>query len=409
MAIEFRLPPLGDGVREVTITRWLKKIGDDVKPHEPVLEVETDKISIEVTAESTGTLTGIRAAEGSKARVGDLLGEIGESASMPQPPAAAAMAEAAPQRRYEGRVSPVVSRMVAEHGLNLDDIPGTGEDGRITKQDVLAYLSRGPSAAEPVVAGTPPADVDAASTPAARPAENEHFTAAGDEIIPVSPMRARIAEHMAHSVRAAPHVTTVFEFDFHAVARHRATHKAEFERDGVSLTWLAYLVHAVAGALREHRILNSAWLDQAPGGAPAIALKREVNIGIAVSVPPDGLLVPVIRDADGLSLTGIARKIQDLAGRARARQLRPDETQAGTFSITNHGVNGSLFGTPIIHQPQCAILGFGAIEQRVKVRDDAIVIHPCSYVSLSFDHRVADGAAADAFMAAVKTRIERWA
>lgn len=382
MANEFRLPPLGDGVREVTITRWLKKVGDAVLPHEPVLEVETDKISIEVTAESAGTLVGIRAAEGSQVRVGDALGEIGEAAAA-APTAAPSAAASPPPRRYAGRVSPVVSRMAAEHALDLDDIPGTGEGGRITKQDVLAYLDR-----------------------RALPARPE---AAGDEIIPVSPMRARIAEHMARSVRASPHVTTVFEADFHAVARHRATHKAEFERDGVNLTWLAYLVHAVAGALREHRNLNSAWLEAGPNGAPAVALKREINIGIAVSVPPDGLLVPVIHNADGLSLMGIARKIQDLAGRARSGQLKPDEAQGGTFSITNHGVTGSLFGTPIIHQPQCAILGFGAIEQRVKVRDDAIVIHPCSYLSLSFDHRIADGAAADAFMSAVKAGIEGWA
>jgi 2-oxoglutarate dehydrogenase E2 component (dihydrolipoamide succinyltransferase) len=223
---------------------------------------------------------------------------------------------------------------------------------------------------------------------------------------PLSTMRQRIAEHMVASKRTSPHVTTVFEFDFGRVAKHRETHKAEFARGGVNLTWLAYLTTATAQALRQYRAVNSEWAEN------AIRLKPEVNIGIAVALGDDGLVVPVIRNADELNLMGVARQIQDLAQRARNKQLQPSDMQGGTFTITNHGASGSLIGTPIINQPNAAILGFGAIEKRVKVIEvggaDSITIRPCAFVSLSFDHRILDGATADAFVATIKRTIENW-
>lgn len=440
MAIQ-KLPHLGDGVQEVTIGRWLKKVGEPVKANAPLLEVETDKISLEVSAESDGALLAILAPEGSKLRVGDPLAELGDAdarATGRQGDGVTANTQSSihntetdngrrmtdgtpPAAPHAGRVSPVVSRMVAEHGLTLSDIPATGEGGRVTKQDVLAFLKT-EDGRRPDDLGDrgdkddrgDRSDLDGLDdkaipntqypipTPSPQPlAPNSQSPA--PNIQPLSPMRARIAEHMARSVQTSPHVTTIFEFDFGAAAKHREAHKASFARDGVNLTYLAYLVAATAQALRQHRMANSSWSEA------GIALHREVNIGIAVAIPPDGLLVPVIRNADELSLMGIARKIQDVAARARAKHIKPDETQGGTFSITNHGVGGSLAGTPIINQPQAGILGFGALEKRVKVVDDMIAIRPCAYVSFSFDHRILDGAAADAFVTAIKQRIENWA
>ncbi|MCA9972094.1 MAG: 2-oxo acid dehydrogenase subunit E2, partial [Anaerolineales bacterium] len=225
--------------------------------------------------------------------------------------------------------------------------------------------------------------------------------AAGDTLEPLTTMRRAIAEHMVRSKHTSPHVTTVFEFDFSAVARHRAAHKARFAQDGANLTFTAYLVAATAEALKQHPRANSVWTDD------GILLKKEINIGMAAAID-DGLIVPVIRQADSYNLLGLARIVNDLAQRARAKQLKPADVQGGTFSITNHGVSGSLFATPIINQPQCGILGAGLIEKRVKVIDDAIAIRPMAYVSFTFDHRILDGASADHFVATIKQQIESW-
>jgi 2-oxoglutarate dehydrogenase E2 component (dihydrolipoamide succinyltransferase) len=293
---------------------------------------------------------------------------------------------------YTGPVSPVVSRLVAEHSLDLNVIPGTGQDGRITKHDVLAYLER---------LTTVPAVVEAKL-------QAPEFDDA--DVEPVSVMRGRIAEHMATSQREAPHVTTFWEVDFGAAAAHRAAHKAEAERGGTRLTYLAYVVCAVAGALREHPVANSQWRTTADGKA-ALATMREVGLGIAVAVP-DGLLVPVIKHADELNVLGAARAIQDLADRARSGALTPADMRGATFTISNHGASGSLLATPIIPQPGSGILGLGAVEKRVRVLTvngaDVIAIRPCAYLSYTFDHRVLDGASADAFMASVKSRLEAW-
>lgn len=219
--------------------------------------------------------------------------------------------------------------------------------------------------------------------------------------MPLTSIRRAIADHMVHSKHTSPHVTTVFEVDFAAVAAHRERNKATFARDGVNLTFTAYLVAATAQALKQHPMVNSSWSDN------GLILKRDINVGVAAAIP-DGLIVPVIKQADNYNLLGLARMVNDLAERARKKLLRPDEVQNGTFTITNHGVSGSLFATPIINQPQCGILGVGKIEKRVKVINDAIAIRPLAYVSLTFDHRILDGASADGFVTTVKAILEGW-
>jgi 2-oxoglutarate dehydrogenase E2 component (dihydrolipoamide succinyltransferase) len=222
------------------------------------------------------------------------------------------------------------------------------------------------------------------------------------ELMQLSAMRRSIAEHMVLSKRTSPHATTVFEFDFSAVSKHREEHKAQFAKDSVKLTYMPYLVQATVEALKQHPMANASWTDE------GIFLKRDINIGMAVAVE-NGLIVPVIRNADTLNLFGLAKHINDLAERARSNRLQPSEVKGGTFTITNHGSGGSLIGAPIINQPQVGILGFGLIEKRVKVINDAIAIRPCAYISFSFDHRVLDGATADAFVMAIKQRIENYA
>jgi 2-oxoglutarate dehydrogenase E2 component (dihydrolipoamide succinyltransferase) len=219
--------------------------------------------------------------------------------------------------------------------------------------------------------------------------------------MPLTGIRRAIAEHMVRSKHTSPHVTTVFEVDFSSVAAHRAANKATFARDGANLTFTAYLISTIVQALKAHPLVNSSWSDE------GIILRKEINIGMAAATP-DGLIVPVIKNADSLSLLGLARTINDLAERARIKNLRPDDVQGGTFTLTNHGTSGSLFATPIINQPQCGILGVGKIEKRVKVINDAIAIRPMAYISLTFDHRILDGASADAFMNTVKDTLENW-
>jgi 2-oxoglutarate dehydrogenase E2 component (dihydrolipoamide succinyltransferase) len=294
-------------------------------------------------------------------------------------------------------VSPVVKRIAAEHDVDLEKVEGTGRGGRTTKKDILAYLERREeeedrgAVAEPApvrgMEAKPPLAVQPEPVPG--------------EIVPLSNMRRRIAEHMVASKRTSPHVTTVFEVDFSAVVAHRKAHKQQFAQSGVKLTFTPYIVAATAQALRAHPMVNSSWTDE------GVALKREINIGMATALD-DGLIVPVIKNADHYNLLGLASKVNDLAERARNNRLQPAEVQGGTFSITNHGVSGSLFATPIINQPQCGILGIGKIEKRVKVIDDAIAIRPLAFVSFTFDHRILDGATADYFVATVKEIIEAW-
>ncbi len=422
MATKVIMPEMGEGVVEGTVSRWLKQVGETVDQYEPILEIETDKVTTEATAEEAGTLLEILIPEGETVDVGTVLAFIGQPGETPQQNGGAPAKAPAPEpkptpepmltsaptavsngkpQRYTGRISPVVGRIAAEHDVDLNLITGTGRDGRITKKDILAYIEQReeqpapqpetmPALQEPIPQPVTPAPLHP-RTPAPVPGE----------VVPLNNMRRAIAEHMVRSKHTSPHVTTVFEFDFTAVARHRAAHKAQFARDGANLTFTAYIVAATVEALKQHPMVNSTWTDS------GIELKRRINIGMAAAID-DGLIVPVIKGADGMNLLGLARTINDLTERARHKQLQPGDVQGGTFSITNHGTSGSLFATPIINQPQCGILGVGKIEKRVKVIDDAIAIRPLAYVSFTFDHRILDGKTADDFVSTIKDVIENW-
>lgn len=435
MATKIILPEMGEGVIEGTLARWLVNEGDEVEEFDAIAEVETDKVSTETMTETSGTVLKLCVAEGETVPVGTVLAYIGEpgediaddgepavleretdqeteaaavsgnghqaqsdGAAKPEAEPVAApggQTNGATSRRYTGRISPLVGRIAAEHDVDLNRVPGTGRDGRITKNDILAYVEERDQAA----AAEPAAETAVAAPSREAPAQPQR-PAAG-EILPLTNMRRAIAEHMVQSKRTSPHVTTVFEFDFAAVVAHRRAHKADFQRDGANLTFTVYMVAAVVQALKAHPLANSTWTDD------GILLKREINIGMAAAVD-DGLVVPVIKNADQYSLLGLARVINDLTERARNKKLTHEDLRGGTFSITNHGTTGSLLATPIINQPQAGILGFGKIEKRVKVIDDAIAIRPLAYASFTFDHRILDGATADAFVAKVQDVIENW-
>ena len=432
MATKVIMPEMGEGVVEGTVSRWLKQVGDTVDQYEPLLEIETDKVTTEATAEEAGTLLEILIHEEETVDVGTVLAYIGEPGEKPQkngdsptrqPQAkseAEAKTEAEPKQepaaatsspssvrsqpqRYTGRISPVVGRIAAEHDVDLNLVNGTGRDGRITKKDILAYVEQRETQPEPEAKPEPPTAPQATPQQPVTVSPRHPVTPSAQpgEVVPLTNMRRAIAEHMVRSKQTSPHVTTVFEFDFTAVSQHRAAHKAQFARDGANLTFTAYIVAATVEALKQHPMVNSTWTDE------GIELKRQINIGMAAAID-DGLIVPVIKGADGMNLLGLARTINDLTERARKKQLQPAEVQGGTFSITNHGTSGSLFATPIINQPQCGILGVGKIEKRVKVINDAIAIRPLAYVSFTFDHRILDGKTADDFVSSIKQVIENW-
>ncbi len=417
MSTEIVLPEMGEGVVEATITRWLKAEGEPVEQDDPILEVETDKVTTEIVAEAAGSLLKILVQPGQMVAVGTVLGIIGlpeEDVSVPSPktdgqvdqpvPSTAGAALSYPRhhdrhppysRKAAGkRVSPVVARMAVEHNLDLTQITGTGHNKRITKKDVLAYIeSRPPASPAPTAPVSP-------STPTPQPPAPVPAKVPG-QVVPLTGIRRAIAEHMVMSKATSPHVTTVFEADFSAVMTHRRAHKAQFAQKGVRLTFTPYLIAAIAQALQVHPMANSSWSDE------GIILRPEINIGMATALE-QGLIVPVIKQADELNLMGLARTVNDLAERARSNKLTPDEVRGGTFTLTNHGVSGSLFATPIINQPQCGILGAGAIQERVVVIDGMIAVRPMAYLCLTFDHRILDGATADYFVAEVKRVLESW-
>lgn len=413
MATEIKMPQLGESVTEGTIGRWLKRPGERVEKYEALLEVTTDKVDTEVPAPEAGVLREIAVPEGTTVKVGTLLALLDHDGQAVEPSAqsaasnGAAPSEPAPEPAAEPAapantfVSPVVARLLAEHSLEVGEIAGTGQGGRVTKQDVLKFVelrrsqpSARPSPAPAARAAQPAPAAVAAPAPVA---EDD------DEIVAITPMRRSIAEHMLRSRRTAPHVTTVFEIDLSRVVAHRARAQADFARQGVKLTYTAYFVQAASAALLAVPSVNASYADD------GIVQHRAVNLGVAVALD-EGLIVPVIRAADEKNLLGLARAVNDLAERARMRRLKPDETQGGTFTITNHGVGGSLFAMPIINQPQAAIMGVGAIEKRVVVVSqdgaDAIAIRPMCYLSLTIDHRLLDGAVADAFLSVVKRTLE---
>lgn len=429
MATPIKMPQLGESVTEGTVGKWLKKVGEHVEKYEPLLEVISDKVDTEVTSTVSGVVLSIEVPEGETVPVGTVLAWIGEpgekpgedgsapaeakaeAPAAPQPAAASAPATApkpAADKPAAQRISPVVARLAAEHNIDLSQIQGTGRGGRITKKDVLRYLEeREKAAAQPAqpAAPQPAAPPPPKPAPAPEPPAPLPMTTAADvplpsgegELVPLTPMRKAIAEHMVRSKHTSPHVTTVHEVDLSRVVAHRNKHKAAFAAEGVRLTYTAYFVEAVAQTLKKHPMVNSTFTDQ------GILLKRAINIGVATAVQGGkGLIVPVLKHADELSLKGIARALGDLTERARSGKLTPDDVQGGTFTITNYGTNGAIIGTPIINQPQAAILGVGAMQKRVVVVEqdgmDAIAIRPMAYLTLTFDHRILDGAAADAFM-----------
>jgi len=431
MAVDIVLPQIGESMTEATIGRWLKRVGDRVERYEALVEVETDKVSTEVTSITSGVLLEIAAPEGATVPVGTLLariGEPGEAAVSNAPEAGAGTAattvttdaseSARPRRADSPPITPVVARLAAEYGIDLSQIRGTGAGGRVSKKDVLRYIEERQKAAAapppaPVapppplstpVAPPPPPPTPAAPptpprTPLAQPLPDDAL------LTPLTTMRRVIADHMVRSLRDAPQATTVFEVDMGRVLTHREHYRSSFEQQGIRLTVTAYIAQVVATALRRVPALNTRFTDD------GIITYRRIHIGIAVALD-DGLIVPVLRDADEKSLAGIARALNDLTERARMRRLQPDETEGGTFTISNHGVGGSLFATPILNRGQSGILGVGAIVKRPVVithqGSDAIVIRPMCYLSLTFDHRACDGATADAFLAAVKETLEAY-
>ncbi len=416
MTFKVIMPEMGEGVTEATIVSWLKQEGDQVNEDDALLEVETDKVTVEIPSEADGVLLKILAQPGSVVRVGDVLAVIGQAdesldgieTMVEKMPVVAdakqtSVTPSQVQTRQtveqaigaDVRVSPVVARMVKEHNLDLSQIAGTGRNGRITKRDVETYMK------QQVHRTSILTNHQAAPVTSPVPISTASSDIPG-ELMPLTGMRRAIAEHMVMSKRTSPHATTIFEFDFSTVAKHRAEHKEKFSKVGVKLTYMPYIIMATAEALRKHPMVNSSWTDN------GILIKKDIHVGMATAVP-NGLVVPVIFNADEMNLLGLARKINDLAERARTNRLSPQELQGGTFTVTNHGASGSIIGAPIINQPQAGILGIGVIEKRVKVINDAIAIRPCAYVSFSFDHRILDGATADAFVMDIKHRLENFA
>jgi len=442
MPTPVKMPHMGESVAEGTIAKWLKAEGEAVAKDEPLVEVTSDKVDYEIPAPAAGRVARILVREGQTVAVGAELAVIEETeraaAGPPAPEPEAVLAEpsaevAAPRaapaglvapaplplstvRRGERKITPVVARLAEQHGLDLDQLEGTGIGGRVTKRDVLAHLEGGrpPAVAEarPVEREARPSPAapirPAEPVPAARPSERPPARAPAREApadepveaVPLTGMRRAIAEHMAESVRTAAHVTTVAEVDLTRLVAFRERHKKEFEeQEGFSLTYLPFIVRATVTALKEYPGLNASLEGD------RLLLKKYYHIGIAVALDW-GLIVPVIRHADRLDIRGLARAIHDLAERARTRQLAAEETRGGTFSITNPGVYGAVLSTPIIHQPQAAILGVEAIRKTPAVRDEQIVIRSLMYLCLSYDHRIVDGATAVQFLQAIRRRLE---
>lgn len=492
------LPQTGEGVIEATVTRWLKKEGDEVKEYDPLVEINTDKVDTEIPSPTAGTVLKILVAEGNTTPVNSILAWIGkagekipedggaeptpvatpsaEQKAAPQPvpqmpsvqpiPAAPRPLPVAPTSRptpvagaaaLSSPISPLVARIAAENKVDLAAIRGSGPGGRIIKEDVLSAVRSGGAAQSPIAGGQvalPKFDgqnmatflspfvkklaqehnldvariqgtgeggritkkdiesvlasgIQAPVRLSPMPAARAHFPVAFPDAIPgtvmkLNPVRRAIAEHMLRSKTVSPHVTTVMEADMSAVSAHRSANKTVFADQGVKLTFTPYFVAAIVAACQVYPIVNSSWSEE------GVAVHGQINVGVATALEPDGLIVPVIKNAASLTLLEIARTVNDLSGRARAKQLKPEEVQGGTITITNHGTSGSLFATPIINQPQCAILGVGMIQKRVAVINDAIAIRPMVYLGLTFDHRILDGAVADYFLGTVKYTLENW-
>jgi len=447
MATDVLMPQMGESIAEGTVSRWIKKVGDKVERDEPLLEISTDKVDAEIPSPASGTLTEIVVQEGATVAVNSVVARIaadGESAqpSAPPPaqPAAAAPAPAAPppqpasappaaapsapsappappppppaasgqppaeeeniaslDERRRTKSSPLVRKIARENNIDISQLQGTGISGRVTKSDILDFLQQPGETMSPAQ----PASAPAAPRPAAP--QTQPRTGESIRLEPLSVMRKKIAQHMIQSKQTSAHVTTVFEFDFSAIEKLRRQNKESYAERGVKLTYLPFIMQAIIAGLREFPIINASMDEN------NVIYHRDLNIGIAVALEW-GLIVPVVKNADEKNVLGLARVINDLGERARTKKLSPDEVQGGTFTITNPGIYGGLFGTPIINQPQVAILGVGGVKKRpvvIESKDgDSIAIRSMCIMSLTFDHRLIDGAIADQFMARVREIIE---
>jgi len=433
--VDVVMPQMGESIVEGTLTKWLKKKGDRVERDEPLFEISTDKVDTEIPSPTAGVLAELLVEEGKTVAISTVVGRIDEGGSAeisasadisapvpaetpkepvstsagpypiptPEPTQPAASTE---PDSTAGPLSPLVRRMAREYNIDLKQVKGSGAGGRITKQDLEGYMSaQGARTMAQSAAPPPPAPAPVAQAPAAPPAMPPLPRAeqARTRVEAMSNMRAKIAEHMVFSKRTSAHVTTVHKVDMTRVAKLRARNKAEVQsRYGFSLTFLPFITRAAAEALRAFPIVNASIEGN------NILYHNDINIGIAVALE-NGLIVPVIRNADEKNVLGLQRSIVDLATRARSRQLKPDEVQGGTFSLTNFGSFGSVFATPVINQPQVAILGCGAVtKEPVVIEGDAIAIRSMAYLALTFDHRLIDGALADQFTARVKAALENW-
>jgi 2-oxoglutarate dehydrogenase E2 component (dihydrolipoamide succinyltransferase) len=419
MATPVVMPQMGESIAEGTIVRWIKKVGEAVERDEPLFEISTDKVDAEIPSPAAGILTDIKVKEGETVAVNSVVATIGQASEVvsetvrragPEEggasrggPAAAAAKEQAdgqstlaptpadktessiePQPSGNGRrrSSPLVRRIAKDHHVDIGQIAGSGIGGRVTKDDILGYIEHAPAA---------PASPQARA-PQPRPAGN-------DRVEKLSVMRKKIAEHMILSQRTSAHVYSVFHVNFSTIAKLREQKKAEYERAGAKLTYMAFIARVIVEALHRHPVINAS-ID-----GENVIYRHQINLGVAVALD-DGLIVPVIKNADEKNVLGLSRAIADVADRARAKRLNPEEVRGGTFTVTNPGQFGAQFGMPIINQPQVAILGVGTIEKRPVAVDDAVGIRTMAYLTLGYDHRLVDGAVADQFMADVKQRLE---
>ncbi len=437
--VDVIMPQMGESIAEGTLSRWLKKLGDEVKRDEPIFEISTDKVDAEIPAPSAGTIVEIIVHEGTTVPVNAIVARIetekgaavvaaapapAPAAATPAPVAAASAtpgsapsAPAAPvaaprpagngnsfEERIRTKSSPLVRRMAADAGVDISQMSGSGIAGRVTRKDFEAHLASGAPvpAATPMPSGLP----SSVSVPMSHANEPTFNPWPGDVVEPMSKIRRLTADHMRQAKQVAAHVTSFFEIDLTRIAKLRGQMKSSFETEtGQKLTYLPFIIRSVIENLRRHPVMN------ATVSGTDVILRKRYNIGIAVALEPTGLIVPVLKEADGLNLVGITRGVNDLAARARSKKLNPTDVQDATFTITNPGVFGSLMGTPIIPVGQTAILCLGAIEKRPKVitgpdGEDTIAIRTCAYFSISFDHRVVDGADADRFMADLKKTLE---
>lgn len=448
MAVDVVMPQMGESVAEGTIVRWLKNVGDTVEIDEPIFEITTDKVDAEIPSSAAGVLLSIKVQAGETVEVGTVVAVIGEAGEAPAAgaaapavaaaPAAAAPAAAAPAAAAPAaaavdlsqadkadlsaaelrrlRSTPVVRRIAAEHQVDIQTIAGSGLDGRVTRRDIEAHLAAAPVAAAPVAAAPVAAAPVAAAAPAAVAAPAGRVELGipmravklgdRDRSEPMSPMRKVISDRMVESKQYSAHVHTCFEVDYTRIDALRRKHRAAYAERGVRLTFTTFLAKAAVDALRAFPIVNASHDGQ------NVVYRGDINLGIAVALDW-GLIVPVVKHADELSMVGLSRQIADLGERARSKKLKPDEVGGLTFSITNPGIFGSQWGTPIIPQPSVAILGVGTIEKRVKVvtlpdGTDTMAIKTCGYLTLGFDHRVIDGAVADQFMVHLKKTLENF-